>query len=170
MICSLWPDLWVPRGGRRQRKADSRCLLPTPPSAVTSRQPAPCRHGHTHAHAHTAAHPHAHAQTYLQTSPQVEQQNTRPRPHPICLPGHVQGIHPGPKHTGMHACTHTHTHTHPWRVSHGCFAEDTVRTSSRPLIHPQAPWIPLGRPMVRSGDRGLLLHGTRGLEPALCPG
>ena len=135
MICSLWPDLWVPRGGRRQRKADSRCLLPTPPSAVTSRQPAPCRHGHTHAHAHTGTHPHAHAQTYLQTLPQVEQQNTRPRPHPICLPGHVQGIHPGPKHTGVHACTHTHTHTPleslTWLLCRG-HCQDLVKTPHPP--------------------------------------
>ena len=164
MICSVWPDLWVPRGGRRQREAESRCLLPTPPSAVTSRQPAPCRHGHTHAHAHTGGSPHTHAQTYLQTSPQVQQQNTRPCPHPICLLGHVQGIHPGPKHTGVHACTHTHTHTHThpesltWLPCRG-HCQDPVRSS-----------LPQGRPMDCSGDRGSLLHGTRGLEPALSPG
>lgn len=38
-----------------------------------------------------------------------------------------------------------------------------------PLTHGPA-LIPEGRPVERSGDRGSLLQGTRGLEPALSPG
>ena len=38
-----------------------------------------------------------------------------------------------------------------------------------PLTHGPA-LIPEGRPVERSGDRGSLLQGTRGFEPALSPG
>lgn len=44
------------------------------------------------------------------------------------------------------ACTraHTHTYTHPRRVSHGCLAEDTVRTPSGALSLRAGPWSDLG--------------------------
>lgn len=106
MTCSLRPDLWVPGGGGRQQKAESRCPLPTPLSTVISHKPASCSHSHTHSHSHTDPHPHTHAQTYLQTSPQVHQQNTGPHPYPIRHPGRVQGIHAGPRYTYTPGETH----------------------------------------------------------------
>ena len=64
-------------------------------------------------------------------------------PTPNLSPGPRAGNPPWSQ-THRRARVHTHTHTHTRRVSHGCLAEDTVRTPSGALSLRAGPWTVLG--------------------------
>lgn len=138
----------MPRGGGERGRARSRHQGGT----VTSSKPVSPNPTATQRHWDTLTH--TPSDIYRQ---RLKYTNKTPTP-----------LAPSLSHRAVHSeptlVPNTQPHLPQLRLSQ--VADESRQWSGSPLS-PQAPWIFRGGPTVGSGDRGLVLHRTQGLQPAL---